>query len=167
MHEDIKQKWNGKITNGDTVYILGDIGRKGKNEGLIALMATLKGRKVLVRGNHDDLSDYRLRQVFAEVCEYKEITDSFEGKNYKLVLCHYPILMWNGQHKGSILIYGHTHTSQEDAYFQKCVNDFLNDPKYIREGEKKGAAINVGCMQPYMGYEPRTLKELLPPELLS
>ncbi|MCC8136689.1 MAG: hypothetical protein LIO76_01250 [Clostridiales bacterium] len=63
--------------------------------------------------------------------------------------------------------YGHTHTSQEDAYFQKCVNDFLNDPKYICEGEKKGAAINVGCMQPYMGYEPRTLKELLPPELLS
>ncbi len=167
MHEDIKQKWNGKVTNGDTVYILGDIGRKGKNEGLIVFMAMLKGRKVLVRGNHDDLSDYRLKQVFAEVCEYKEITDSFEGKNYKLVMCHYPILMWNGQHKGSILIYGHTHTSQEDAYFQKCVNDFLNDPKYIREGEKKGAAINVGCMQSYMGYEPRTLKELLPRELLS
>lgn len=161
MHEDMRQKWNKKVTNGDTVYILGDIGRKGKSEGLIALMATLKGRKVLIRGNHDDLSDYRLKQIFAEICDYKELQDSFEGQNYKLVLSHYPILMWNGQHKGSILLYGHTHTSQEDAYFQKCLNEFLDDPKYIREGEKRGMAINVGCMHAYMGYEPRSLKELL------
>ncbi|MCC8045375.1 MAG: metallophosphoesterase family protein [Clostridiales bacterium] len=161
MHEDMRQKWNKKVTNGDTVYVLGDIGRKGKNEGLIALMATLKGRKVLIRGNHDDMSDYRLKQIFAEVCDYKELSDSFEGKNYKLVLSHYPLLMWNGQRKGVILLYGHTHTSQEDTYFQKCLSAFLYDPKYIREDEKRGMAINVGCMHAYMGYEPRCLKELL------
>ena len=83
MHETIKDKWNSKITNGDTVYILGDISFRGKNEDLIAYISTLKGHKILVRGNHDDLSDYRYHQLFAEVCDYKEIHDSIDGKNYE------------------------------------------------------------------------------------
>ncbi len=64
MHERILTRWNEKITNGDNVYILGDIAMRGKNDQLIALIAQLKGRKVLIQGNHDDLSDYRLKQVF-------------------------------------------------------------------------------------------------------
>lgn len=35
MHETIKTKWNSKITNGDNVYILGDISFRGKTEDLI------------------------------------------------------------------------------------------------------------------------------------
>lgn len=91
MHETILKRWNSKITNGDTVYILGDISLRGKNEDLIAFVARLKGKKILVKGNHDDVSDYRYKQLFEEICDYKEIQDSFEGKNYNLVLCHYPI----------------------------------------------------------------------------
>lgn len=37
MHETIKTKWNSKITNGDNVYILGDISFRGKTEDLICL----------------------------------------------------------------------------------------------------------------------------------
>ena len=59
MHEAMRTKWNNKITNGDTVYILGDISFRGKNENLIAYIATLKGRKILIKGNHDDVSGYR------------------------------------------------------------------------------------------------------------
>ena len=102
MHADMLARWNRKVTNGDTVYILGDISKRGKSEELIALVAQLKGHKILVHGNHDDLSDYRLRQLFEEVCNYKEITDNIRGNAYKLVLCHYPILFWNGQHRGNI-----------------------------------------------------------------
>lgn len=32
---------------------------------------------------------------------------------------------------------------------------------FRRNHEKKILAVNVGCMQPYMAYEPRTLKEIL------
>ena len=98
----IKENWNSKITNGDTVYILGDVGREGnnrENEYLLQILSTLKGKKVLVAGNHDKLEDYRIRQIFSEICYYKEVRDSFKGKTYNLVLSHYPILMWNGQHK--------------------------------------------------------------------
>lgn len=161
MHESILKRWNEKITNGDTVYILGDIGMRGRNDLLIALVARLKGRKILIQGNHDDLSDYRFKQLFSEIYDYKEISESFAGKSYKLVLSHYPILMWNGQHKGSILLYGHTHVTREDEYFQRCLNGMKEEFFKNRDSSNDILAINVGCMMPYMNYEPRSLRELL------
>lgn len=160
MHQVMKDKWNSKITNGDVVYILGDISMRGKNEDLIAFVSTLKGKKVLVRGNHDDLSDYRYQQLFHEICDYKEIHDSANGVNYDLVLCHYPIFSWKKMGKGTILIYGHTHNSVEDEYYQKCLSEMIsNDCRHTYD--KQAIAINAGCMKPWMDYEPRTLKELL------
>ena len=162
MSACILERWNQKVTNGDTVYIMGDISLK-KGDELIGLVAKLKGRKVLLKGNHDDLSDYRYAQLFHEIVDYKEITDTFDGKAYKLCLMHYPILMWNGQHRGTILLYGHTHNSAEDTFFQKCITE-MNDSEELslrRSGGQKIRAINVGCMMPYMGYEPRTLGEIL------
>ena len=67
MHEAILNNWNERVTNGDMVYILGDLSYRGRNEDLIALLARLKGRKVLVKGNHDDVSDYRYEQLFHEI----------------------------------------------------------------------------------------------------
>lgn len=161
MHEDILNRWNKKITNGDVVYILGDVSMRGRNEKLIELVAKLKGRKVLIKGNHDDVEDYRYKQLFANIYDYRELSDSFEGKTYKLVLSHFPILMWHEQHKGRILLYGHTHQTVEDEFFQECIKR-MNERNDIRhENEPEFRAINVGCMCSYMDYEPRSLKELL------
>ena len=100
----VKENWNRVVTNADNVYILGDIGKIGSNpdtERLIEIIATLKGKKTLVAGNHDVLRDVRLKQLFVEVCDYKEITDNYNGLNHKLVLNHYPIFTWNGAYKGT------------------------------------------------------------------
>ena len=162
MHEVILNNWNSRVTNGDTVYILGDISNRGKNEDLIALVARLKGKKVLIVGNHEDIRDYRYKQLFHAIYDYLEITDHVDKQPYKLVLCHYPILMWNGQHNGVILLYGHTHKSIEDIYFQKCISEMNGGEFAIRRPhEKEIVAINVGCMMPYMDYTPRTLEEIL------
>lgn len=162
MHEIILNNWNGRVTNGDTVYILGDVSNRGKNEDLIAIVARLKGKKVLISGNHDDIRDYRYKQLFHAIYDYLEITDYADKQAYKLVLCHYPILMWNGQHNGTILLYGHLHNSIEETYFQKCVSEMNNGEFAIRrQHEKEIVAINVGCMFDYMNYTPRTLEELL------
>ena len=32
MHDYFLRRWNEKITNGDTVYILGDVAMRGKND---------------------------------------------------------------------------------------------------------------------------------------
>lgn len=162
--KELKEKWNKTVTNADTVYILGDIGRCGTNkdnEYLVSFIATLKGKKILVRGNHDRLDDIRIKQLFTEICDYKEITDSFGGKSYKLVLSHYPILMWNGQHKGAIHLYGHLHSSAEHWVMIQAL-EYLN--KYFAESKRtdcpQAKAYNVGAMLPYMNYCPRTLKEI-------
>lgn len=160
MQQTIVNNWNDKITNGDTVYILGDVSMRGKKEDLIALVATLKGRKVLVKGNHDDVSDYRYAQLFHEIVDYKEIHDSVDGQNYDLVLCHYPIFSWKKMGRGTILLYGHTHNSAEDQYFQKCLAE-MNSNECRHTHSRDVVAINVGCMKPWMAYEPRSLKELL------
>ncbi len=161
MHEDIKKRWNAKVTNGDHVYILGDISGRGRNEELIAFVARLKGKKILVRGNHDDTDDFRYAQLFTKISDYEEIYDNCGGKAYRLILCHYPILMWNGQHKGTILLYGHTHDSYEDRFFQDCINRMNNDINIRQESGQEFRAYNVGCMKGYMDYTPASLKEII------
>lgn len=160
MQEIIVNNLNRKVTNGDTVYLLGDVSMRGKKEDLISLVASLKGKKVLVKGNHDDVSDYRYQQLFYEVVDYKEIHDAVDGQNYDLVLCHYPIFSWKKMGRGTILLYGQTHDSEEDRYYQKCLSE-MNSNECRHTHDKDVVAINVGCMKPWMNYEPRSLKELL------
>lgn len=160
MHETIKRNWNRKITNADTVYILGDISLRGQNDDLIAFVSTLKGHKVLIKGNHDSVTDYRYQQLFDEICDYKEIHDSIDGVNYELVLCHYPIFSWKKMGKGSILLYGHTHNSQEDVFFQKYLQEMVGtDWRNVYKTDVR--AYNVGCMKSWINYEPRTIKEIV------
>lgn len=163
MNDYILKRWNEKVTNGDTVFVLGDVAMRGRNDVLIGLVAQLKGKKVLVKGNHDDLSDYRYKQLFQEILDYKELSESFDGQAYKLVLCHYPILMWKDQHRGTILLYGHTHNSVEDTFFQDCIRrmNASEELSLRRHGGQKIRAINVGSCMPWINYTPRTLKEIL------
>ena len=162
MHDDMRERWNKKITNADTVYILGDISMRGKPEKLIALVSTLKGHKILVQGNHDDVSDFRYKKIFDDICDYREITDQLGKETVHLVLSHYPILMWKNQHRGWIHLYGHVHNNAENAFFQRCIDE-MNSEDF--EGKiphsKPIRAYNVGCMLPYMDYEPRTLDEIV------
>lgn len=161
--------WNRTVTNGDKVFILGDIGRIGsnkENEYLCKCISVLKGQKICLLGNHDkELKDARLRQLFTEVCDYKEIIDSYNGMSHKLVLSHYPILFWNGQHKGWIHLYGHLHMTDEWYVYKKCLDD-MND--FFKDKTLKGytdcppaVAYNVGACLPYINYQPRTLKEII------
>lgn len=165
----IIDNWNKVVTNSDTVYVLGDIGRIGgnkDNEYLCKCISVLKGKKVCVLGNHDEnLKDIRLRQLFVEVCDYKEITDNYNGMSHKLVLSHYPILFWNGQHKGWVHLYGHVHMSDEWGIYKQSLN-YVND--FFKDKTMKGysdcppsVAYNVGACLPYMNYQPRTLKEII------
>lgn len=57
--------------------------------------------------------------------------------------------------------YAHTHNTVEETFFQKCVKELNENKKLSVQQGKPIRAINVGCMMPYMKYEPRTLKEIL------
>ena len=165
MNQAILNNWNSVVGNGDHVYLLGDTLWKETDEN-IALISQFKGNLHAIKGNHDRFSDARYRRLFCEICDYKEVSDNVNGKNYNVVLFHYPIMFWNKmrqvnndgstKYKGyNILLYGHTHNSNEEKLYQQ----FL---KYINDNYGYGAmAFNVGCMIPYMNYTPRTLEEIL------
>lgn len=161
MHKVMVEKWNARVTEDDTVYILGDVGMKLRKHSLYDVISQMNGHKILIQGNHDDLTDTRYPELFDEIHDYLEIQDVADGKKYELILCHYPILMWNNQHKGSILIYGHTHNTIENDFFKDCIRRMNEDINLRHEKEEAFIAINVGCMFPYMEYEPKCLKELL------
>lgn len=62
--------------------------------------------------------------------------------------------------RGTILLYGHTHNSPEDDYFQKCLVG-MKDNGCRHIGDSAIQAYNVGCMKPWMDYEPRSLQEII------
>ena len=161
MHKYIKEKWNRKITNGDTVYILGDVALRGINTKLIVLVAQLKGNKILIKGNHDDVRDLRYSNLFDEIVEHKEVTDTLNKQTVKLVLSHYPILMWKGQHRGTIHLYGHVHNTFENEFYQECLKSLYELNKLKSDNAPQISAYNVGAMMSYMNYEPRTLQEIV------
>ena len=160
MMEYIKYHWNKKITNADDVYILGDMCWK-ENEEAIQFVSTLKGKKHLILGNHDRCKDGRYAQQFVEIVPYKEMKEFINGKQYRLILSHYPIMFWNHQHRlkdnvpVNIHLYGHLHNSQEEAIYQSFIQA-LNNEYHI-----ECIARNVGCMMPYIHYEPRNIQEIL------
>lgn len=120
------------------------------------LLAQMKGSKHLILGNHDDVSDLRVRQQFVEICEYKQIRDG----DKKLFLSHYPVMMWPGQHKGTIMLYGHLHNTVEEQLYQKYLAEFNRDKRPdSSKGESVCKAFSVcSCL---WNYEPVTLDEIL------
>lgn len=103
MNTRLIQNYNSMVRKNDLVYILGDLTYKISVEESNRLIQQLKGRKVLIRGNHDLKYDSHL---FEDILDYKE----FNQEKIKYVLMHYPLLEWNGSYKGrSIHLHGHIH----------------------------------------------------------
>ena len=110
MNEALIQNWNAKVSNDDDVYILGDFTLKGPSLA-IAVLKRLHGRKYLIRGNHDKFVDRQSFQkdAFLWVKDYFEL--SWQGQYF--ILCHYPLLSWNGMYRGSFHLHGHQHNPPE------------------------------------------------------
>ena len=90
------------------VFILGDLSfRKGKETNEI--VKQLRGRKVLILGNHDDICiDKNFdKSLFEEIVTYKEII--VNGR--RIIMFHFPISAWRQKEHGSIHLYGHVHKS--------------------------------------------------------
>ena len=65
-------------------------------------------------------------------------------------------------YKRQIHLYGHTHNTPEDTFFQECLRQLnLNNIQNSVKCPELARAYNVGCMMPYMNYEPRTLQEII------
>lgn len=107
MDNTIIRNWNDKVEDNDEVYILGDISWY-KEDKTCDILSKLKGKKHLIKGNHDHISS-NMRKYFYSINDYKEI----KVDDVNIVLCHYPITFFNKHHYGSYMLYGHVHNSHE------------------------------------------------------
>ena len=149
MDEEIIRRWNELVCDDDTVYVLGDAFFIKSEERSIEIMKRLNGHKRLIRGNHDR-NNGKLLKLWESVSEYEEIKDG----GHLVVLSHYPMMFYNHQHDGAVMLYGHVHNTREWELVEKWQQELLQTGIPAR-------IINVGCMMDYMDYAPRTLDELL------
>lgn len=139
MNKTLIQKWNNKVSSNDEVYILGDFTMKGA-EIAASCLYSLRGRKHLIRGNHDRFADSVAFEpsLFVSIRDYMEIT----YLNTRFILFHYPIVEWNGYWKGAIALHGHQH----------------NHKNYNLENRKKGirrydVGVDANDMEPVSAEE--------------
>ena len=152
MNEALIANWNRVVGDEDTTYIVGDF-HAGDAFRWRATLEKLNGKKILIKGNHDEWDVIEaVRDLFEDVAEYKEIRDGED----QVVLCHYPSPAFHNHYFGWIHLYGHVHSAFEANILEK--NKDLLKKLYANEGVCRMA--NVGAMMPYMDYTPRMLAEL-------
>ena len=165
MHETMTERWNEKITDEDEVYIIGDFSF-GKGVETWEVLSKLKGKLILIEGNHDfhylDDKEF-VDTIFDEIISYAEIRDS--GRD--IVLSHYPIFFYNHQFKTdkenrplSYMLYGHVH----NTYDEFLINHFINEIGHyerIHAGDIIAPTpvhlINTFCL--FANYRPLTLDQ--------
>ena len=137
----IIERWNAKVTPEDQVYIVGDFCVYSKEKSGYYL-EQLNGRKYLIKGNHDSdlLKDPDAMSRF----ELVENICFIKDREYRIALCHFPLVEWHQYYRGAWHIYGHIHSTRERAF------------QFLRDEEK---ALNAGIMINH--YEPVTMEELI------
>lgn len=109
MDETIINNWNSKVSQNDTIWVLGDFSFY-RNEKNSWILSRLKGEKHLVIGNHDKKN--KARKAVGWVSTQNEIT--IEVNNKKLYLCHYYHEQWKDKWLDQdIHLHGHSHGTSE------------------------------------------------------
>lgn len=117
MDKALIDNWNSQVTDEDTVYVLGDFCFKGASKA-IEYLKQLNGNIHLIRGNHDffmgqqSFYDWLVSgQPNDPIVETDEHYAHIKDGEHEVILCHYPILYWEGMDdRGSIHLYGHMHS---------------------------------------------------------
>jgi len=164
MNEYMIQKWNGKVRKCDEVVIIGDFSW-GKAEETNGLLRRLNGKLYLITGNHDYFvkkSGVNIRR-FIWIKPYDEMSDN----KRKVVLCHYPIICYNGQYRldddgnpRTYMLYGHVHDTQDQRLVERFQEITRNTVTVNAQGEERNIPCNmINCFCMYSDYEPLTLDE--------
>lgn len=164
MNEYMIAKWNGKVRKNDDVVIIGDLSW-GNAEETNTLLKRLNGRLYLIQGNHDRfLTNKEMNaSIFKWIKSYEELSDN----KRKVVLCHYPIICYNGQYRldengnpRTYMLYGHVHDTQDQRLLELFQEITRNTVTINAQGEEQHIPCNmINCFCKYSDYEPLTLDE--------
>lgn len=107
MDAALIENWNRRVKDKDQVYIIGDLIFRNSRPAPDYLNQ-LKGRKVLITGNHD--AAWMKKVSLFDYFEGVETMLTIKDKSRTVTLCHYPMMTWPGVGTGGYMVYGHIHT---------------------------------------------------------
>lgn len=140
--------WNKTIAKKDIVYILGDFAFSSPDIIKKELMPKLNGQKYLILGNHDKSSQH-LQGYFTQITQMKEVVFKkknfpfIEEENFRVFMCHYPMVTWPGKHHGVVNAHGHCHSH---------IDEFNEESTDLR--------VDVGIDGTLADFKPISLEEL-------
>lgn len=106
---------NAKVGKSDDLFVLGDFCFRSQDPQKYLDRINCKNIW-LILGNHDDCDHdveayCKLYTGFKGVENYMQLRPKINGQKQLIVLFHYPIQEWNGWHRGSWHLSGHTHSN--------------------------------------------------------
>ncbi len=111
MNYALIDNWNAVVGENDDVYSLGDFAFT-KVGNILGILSRLKGNIHMINGNHDE-EIIKNRQQILDSGYVKSISDYKEIRVNGQFIClfHYGARVWNRSHRGSWMLYGHSHGS--------------------------------------------------------
>jgi len=126
---EMMKRWNATVGKDDKVYVLGDVAITNKG---LKILGELKGRKILIKGNHDIMKPGEYLKYFKDIRAYHKMENE--------VLSHIPIhpasLFRSKKNRYWLNIHAHLHNdavmgsepNDPDDAFRSCQTE---DPRYF------------------------------------
>ena len=147
MNNVLIENWNKTITDYDIVFHLGDVALTNESE-MKEIIPKLKGKKILIRGNHDKKSKEFFRSVGFEIIPDNPLKLDKE----KLILSHKPLADTEIP-EGYINVHGHIHNNPLHK-----INPTTNEMEYPEELYSEKLHINVSV--DVINFKPISLEEM-------
>lgn len=102
----------------------------------------------IILGNHDhhiENNRNNVQRLFKSVQHYKEIR--IHGVD--IILCHYAMRVWNKSHKGSWMLYGHSHGTLDEMTPHIANPTWIGDQYYIKNWRTMDVGVDTNVFLPY------------------
>lgn len=111
MNEKLIKNWNRVVSEGDTVFHLGDFAFGGSRLWN-SIIPRLNGQIYLIKGNHDDKN---LQESIVNKFKFVTYQMQIEIGEQSIYLNHYPFLCYGGTYRGAASVwqaFGHVHSQE-------------------------------------------------------
>jgi calcineurin-like phosphoesterase family protein len=107
MNETLIENVNKVVKENDILYHLGDVAFGNPNNSKIFLESLNCRNIIILIGNHDNVNNFKDIKNVSGVYHYLRLSLNKQP----VVMMHFPIMVWDGNSRGSWMLHGHCHGS--------------------------------------------------------
>jgi len=97
----------------------------------------------------DDLFAVNAQDLFTSVSHYKEIQFRRNGQKFDIILSHYAMRVWNKSHRGSIMLYGHSHSTLDELKPEFASAQWIGEDYYTKSTRTMDVGFDGNKLYPY------------------